>query len=86
MKDLKHIKSFNEAQENLNISDVSNSLYQDNSTRRPNGLLFKMRELFNNETLTTWEYGEFMRMVQSFAKENNYHFDKDKEQLYRRGE
>jgi hypothetical protein len=26
MKDLKHIKSFNEAQENLNISDVSGSL------------------------------------------------------------
>jgi len=25
MKDLKHIKSFNEAQENLNISDVSRS-------------------------------------------------------------
>ena len=25
MKDLKHIKSFNEAQENLNISDVSDS-------------------------------------------------------------
>jgi hypothetical protein len=27
MKDLKHIKSFNEATENLNISDVSNSLF-----------------------------------------------------------
>jgi hypothetical protein len=27
MKDLKHIKSFNEATENLNISDVSHSLY-----------------------------------------------------------
>jgi hypothetical protein len=26
MKDIKHIKSFNEAQENLNISDVSGSL------------------------------------------------------------
>jgi len=26
MKDLKHIKSFNEAQENLNISDVSDSI------------------------------------------------------------
>ena len=25
MKDLKHVKSFNEATENLNISDVSNS-------------------------------------------------------------
>jgi hypothetical protein len=27
MKDLKYIKRFNEAQENLNISDVSNSLF-----------------------------------------------------------
>ena len=27
MKDLKHLKSFNEATENLNISDVSHSLY-----------------------------------------------------------
>jgi hypothetical protein len=27
MKDLKHIKRFNEAQENLNISDVSSSNY-----------------------------------------------------------
>jgi hypothetical protein len=26
MKDLKHIKRFNEAQENLNISDVMNSI------------------------------------------------------------
>lgn len=28
MKDLKHIKSFNEAQENLNISDVSDSKFE----------------------------------------------------------
>jgi hypothetical protein len=27
MKDLKHIKSFNEAQENLNISDVIESIF-----------------------------------------------------------
>jgi ribosomal protein S13 len=27
MKDLKHIKRFNEATENLNISDVSNSVF-----------------------------------------------------------
>ncbi len=29
MKDLKHIKRFNEAQENLDISDVMNSLLKD---------------------------------------------------------
>jgi arsenate reductase-like glutaredoxin family protein len=27
MKDLKHIKRFNESEENLNISDVSNSVF-----------------------------------------------------------
>lgn len=29
MKDNKHIKSFNEHQENLNITDVMNSLFED---------------------------------------------------------
>jgi len=84
MKDLKHIKRFNEAQENLNISDVSDSLYQDGSTRNENGLLDKMRKLFNNEKLTTWEYVAFKKMVRSFAKENNFYFDEEKEMLYKR--
>jgi hypothetical protein len=84
MKDNKHIKSFNEHQENLNISDVSDSLYQDGSTRNENGLLDKMRKLFNNEKLTTWEYVAFKKMVRSFAKENNFYFDEEKEMLYKR--
>jgi hypothetical protein len=33
MKDLKHIKSFNEAQENLNISDVIKSLTLEDITQ-----------------------------------------------------
>jgi hypothetical protein len=84
MKDLKHIKRFNESEENLNISDVSDSLYQDGSTRNENGLLHKMRKLFNSEKLTTWEYVAFKKMVRSFAKENNFHFDEEKEMLYKR--
>jgi hypothetical protein len=70
--------------ENLNISDVSDSLYQDGSTRNENGLLDKMRKLFNSEKLTTWEYVAFKKMVRSFAKENNFLFDEEKEMLYKR--
>jgi hypothetical protein len=33
MKDLKHIKRFNESEENLNISDVMNSLLKDLETQ-----------------------------------------------------
>jgi len=68
----------------LNISDVSDSLYQDGSTRNENGLLDKMRKLFNSEKLTTWEYVAFKKMVRSFAKENNFYFDEEKEMLYKR--
>jgi hypothetical protein len=84
MKGLTHIKRFNESEENLDISDVSDSLYQDGSTRNENGLLDKMRKLFNSEKLTTWEYVAFKKMVRSFAKENNFHFDEEKEMLYKR--
>ena len=84
MKHLKTQQQLNEGQENLNISDVSDSLYQDGSTRNENGLLDKMRKLFNNEKLTTWEYVAFKKMVRSFAKENNFYFDEEKEMLYKR--
>jgi hypothetical protein len=84
MKHLKTPQELNEGQENLNISDVSDSLYQDGSTRNENGLLDKMRKLFNNEKLTTWEYVAFKKMVRSFAKENNFYFDEEKEMLYKR--
>ena len=84
MKHLKTPQELNEASENLNISDVSDSLYQDGSTRNENGLLDKMRKLFNNEKLTTWEYVAFKKIVRSFAKENNFYFDEEKEMLYKR--
>ena len=84
MKNNKHVESFGQFNENLNISDVSDSLYQDGSTRNENGLLDKMRKLFNSEKLTTWEYVAFKKMVRSFAKENNFHFDEETEMLYKR--
>lgn len=59
-------------------------LYQDEFTRKPNGLIFKMRELFDEEKLTIWEFQEFKRMVYSFSKENGLHFDQDKEMLYKK--
>ena len=40
MKDNKHIQSFNEHQENLNISDVSSSLYEFTMTNK-NGKVTK---------------------------------------------
>ena len=61
----------------------SNNLYQDDSTRHENGLLYKMRKLFNDGKLTTWEYVAFKRIVRSFAKENKYYFDEEKEMLYK---
>ena len=84
MKHFKTPQELKESLENLNISDVSDSLYQDGSTRNENGLLDKMRKLFNNEKLTTWEYVAFKKMVRSFAKENNFYFDEEKEMLYKR--
>ena len=59
---------------------------EDGSTRNENGLLDKMRKLFNSEKLTTWEYVAFKKMVRSFAKENNFYFDEEKEMLYKRNE
>jgi hypothetical protein len=40
MKDLKHIKRFNEAQENLNISDVSGSDFIEHDLEDENGNKF----------------------------------------------
>jgi hypothetical protein len=40
MKDLKHIKCFNEAQENLNISDVSDSDFIEHDLEDENGNKF----------------------------------------------
>lgn len=58
-------------------------LYQDESTRRPNGLLYKMKLLFDKRELTTWEYHEFRKMIRSFCKEYNLHFDEDKNMVYK---
>ncbi len=80
-------ENLNEAETpQLNIGAVSVSFYQDEFTRRPNGLLYKMRILFDKHELTTWEFREFIKMVRSFCKENDLHFDENKEMVYKRGE
>jgi hypothetical protein len=68
------------------LGAVSSSFYQDEFTRRPNGLLYKMRILFDKHELTTWEFQEFRKMVRSFCKEYDLHFDENKEMVYKRGE
>lgn len=70
----------------LQQTDVSGSFYQDEFTRRPNVLLYKMRVLFDKNELTTWEFHEFRKMVRSFCKEYDLHFDENKEMVYKRGE
>ena len=59
------------------------NLFQNEFTRRPNGLLYKMRLLFNNNELTTWEFEEFRKMVRSFCKEYELHFDEKKQIVYK---
>jgi hypothetical protein len=71
---------------NSDLGAVSGSFYQDEFTRRPNGLLYKMRTLFNKHELTTWEFQEFRKMARSFCKEYDLHFDENKEMVYKRGE
>lgn len=75
--------SINHETTNSDLGAVSGSFYQDEFTRRPNGLLYKMRLLFNKHELTTWEYHEFRKMVRSFCKEYDLHFDENKEMVYK---
>jgi hypothetical protein len=45
MKDLTHIKRFNESEENLNISNVMNSKIMENSDNQKNTKMIKLKEL-----------------------------------------
>ena len=45
MKDKRHIKSFNEHQENLNISDVSNSKINEDRDYKYNELINELRNV-----------------------------------------
>jgi hypothetical protein len=65
------------------MENSEKELYQDGSTRNENCLLDKMRKLFDDEKITTWEYISFKKMVRSFAKLHNLHFDEDKEMFYK---
>lgn len=83
---MEHETSNKQETTNSGLDTVSESFYQDEFTRKPNGLLYKMRTLYNNYELTTWEYHEFRKMVRSFCKEYNLHFDENKDMVYKRGE
>jgi L-lactate utilization protein LutB len=70
MKDLKHIKRFNESEENLNISDVMSSFLTKLQSR--------LKELENEKTWDEWDDGvnfgrkdmieEVMKMVEELSK------------------
>ena len=70
MKDNKHIQSFNEHQENLNISDVMSSFLTKLQSR--------LKELENEKTWDEWDDGfssgrkdmieEVMKMVEELSK------------------
>jgi len=76
MKDLKHIKRFNESEENLNISDVSGSVSkEDGFLINGSGLFFFKSRLDNKKKLeiTKWyknlsdEHREFVDIIRSEA-------------------
>ena len=47
-------------------------------------LLLHMRDLYNNNILTTWEFTEFINMCIARAKntDGRYQFDKDTEEFW----
>ncbi len=65
------------------MSEETIELYQYESTRRPNGLIYRMRELFDRRELTTWQFHEFRRMVRCFCDENEFAFDEKTEMIYK---
>ena len=76
MKDLKHIKRFNESDENLNISDVSGSVSkEDEFLINGSGLFFFKSRLDDRKKLETvkWyknlsdEHREFVDIIRSEA-------------------
>lgn len=66
------------------MSELEPSLkvHQSEFTRRPNGLLYKMKILLDDWQLTSWEYLEFRKMVRSFCKEYNLYFDENENMVY----
>jgi hypothetical protein len=71
-------------QPTLQQHNVSSSFIQSEKTRRPNGLNFKMRELFNKGKLTQWEYSQYKHFVRSYAKVEGLYYDEIDEQLFER--
>ena len=67
----------------MKIQKFNEELYQSSTLRNENGLIYKMRDLFNKEELTTWEYNTFIKLVIEYAKSNDLYFDEKKEILYK---
>ena len=59
MKDLRHIKRFNESEENLNISDVSDSDIKELIKRKNNGDVLNNDEIYILHTYFYKNYKEF---------------------------
>lgn len=58
------------------------TLEQSQKTQRPNALTLRLRTLFNQGTLTTWEFNEYIQMLRAFAKTENLIYDEKSEQLF----
>jgi hypothetical protein len=78
MKDIKHIQSFGEFKENLNISDVSDSLNILSDYFYDNGFLTKMYIKDKDIYLMDFKRGnstlsgtDVMKMITEFADKNN---------------
>lgn len=63
---------------------MEKELYTDEFTRKTNGLLFKMRKLFNEEKVSIWEFQQLIRITRSYCKEYDLYFDEEKEMVYRK--
>jgi hypothetical protein len=62
--------------------EIPNNLTQSQKTHRPNGLTYKLKSLFDQGTLTTWEYSEYIQILRTFAKQKNLYFDESTQQLF----
>lgn len=49
---------------------------------RSQGLMIKMRELYNRGILTIWEFQEFKKMCIKYAEDENFQFDYNAEEFW----
>jgi hypothetical protein len=66
------------------MENKEENFVQSEKTRRPNGLNYTMRRLFDANKLTTWEYNQYKSLVRTFSKSENLYYDEIDEQLFER--